>query len=103
MTSIELLFNKLWEEPKDKLTWFSILEQAKEMHYKELMGSMQKGMELQEKENSRIGFRERNGLLPQQKISDEEIDQAAPMGNPTLEEGFVRGAKWYREQLKEGK
>ena len=34
------------------------------------------------------------------KISDEEINQAAPMGNPTLEDGFVRGAKWYREQLK---
>jgi hypothetical protein len=35
------------------------------------------------------------------EISDEEINQAAPMGNPTLEEGFVRGAKWYREQLKQ--
>jgi len=33
-------------------------------------------------------------------ISDEEINQSAPMGNPTLEEGFIRGAKWYREQLK---
>ena len=33
-------------------------------------------------------------------ITHEEIDAAAPQGNPTLEEGFVRGAKWYREQLK---
>jgi hypothetical protein len=68
MTSIDWLFEKLWEAPKDKLTWHYIVKQAKEM-----------------------------------EISDEEINQAAPMGNPTLEEGFVRGAKWYREQLKEGK
>lgn len=66
MTSIEYLFNELWETPKDKLTWHSILEKTKEMHYKELMDSMQRGMELQEKENNRIGFRERNGLIPQQ-------------------------------------
>lgn len=51
------------------------IDTAKEMHHKELMESMQKGMELQEKENNRIGFRERNGLLPQQKILDEEIEK----------------------------
>ena len=37
MKSIEWLFNELWEEPKDKLTWNSILEQAKEMHKQELI------------------------------------------------------------------
>ncbi len=30
-TAVEWLFQKLWEEPKDKLTWQSILEEAKEM------------------------------------------------------------------------
>jgi len=30
-TAVEWLFEKLWEEPKDKLTWQSILEEAKEM------------------------------------------------------------------------
>lgn len=67
MKSIDWLYYKLWEAPKDKLTWHYIVKEAKEMEI----------------------------------ISDEEINQAAPMGNPTLEEGFVRGAKWYREQLKE--
>lgn len=70
MTSIQWLFNKLWEEPKDKFEWHSIFEQAKEMYYKELMGSMQRGMELQEKENKRIGFRERNGLLELPNVSN---------------------------------
>jgi hypothetical protein len=30
-TATEYLFEKLWETPKDKLTWNAILEQAKEM------------------------------------------------------------------------
>jgi hypothetical protein len=30
-TAAEWLFKKLWDEPKDKLTWYAILEQAKEM------------------------------------------------------------------------
>jgi hypothetical protein len=30
-TAVEWLFRKLWEEPKDKFTWQSILEEAKEM------------------------------------------------------------------------
>ena len=43
MTSIELLFNKLWEEPKDKLTWYSILEKAKEMHKQEIIDAWSDG------------------------------------------------------------
>ena len=39
------------------------LQKAKEMHYKEIMDSMQRGMEIQQKYNSRKGFRERNNLL----------------------------------------
>ena len=30
-TATEWLFEKLWETPKDKLTWNAILEQSKEM------------------------------------------------------------------------
>ena len=29
-TATEWLFEKLWDSPKDKLTWNAILEQAKE-------------------------------------------------------------------------
>jgi len=36
MTSIEFLFNELWETSKDKFEWHSILEKAKEMHNKEI-------------------------------------------------------------------
>ena len=30
-TAVQWLFNSLWEEPKDKMTWYAILEEAKEM------------------------------------------------------------------------
>jgi len=30
-TAVQWLFQKLWEEPKDRLTWQSILEEAKDM------------------------------------------------------------------------
>jgi hypothetical protein len=35
-TATEWLFEKLWETPKDKLTWNSILEQAKEMEKQQI-------------------------------------------------------------------
>jgi hypothetical protein len=30
-TEIEWLFKQLWEEPKDKMVWYAILDKAKEM------------------------------------------------------------------------
>jgi hypothetical protein len=62
MTSIEWLLEQV-EHNISK----TIIEQAKEMHYKELMDSMQKGMEIQQKYNKRKGFRERNNLLNDKK------------------------------------
>ena len=29
-TAVDWLFNRLWETPKNKLTWYSILEEAKQ-------------------------------------------------------------------------
>ena len=36
-TSTQWLFEKLWDEPKDKLTWYAILEQAKEMEKQQII------------------------------------------------------------------
>jgi hypothetical protein len=41
-TATQWLFEKLWETPKDKLTWHSILEQAKEMDKKQRIEDMNK-------------------------------------------------------------
>jgi hypothetical protein len=41
--SIDWLFKKLWDEPKDKFIWYALLEQAKEMHKQEIINSYQQG------------------------------------------------------------
>ena len=36
-TSVDWLFQQLWETPKDKLTWNTILSKAKEMEKEQMM------------------------------------------------------------------
>jgi hypothetical protein len=42
-TAVEWLFKKLWDEPKDKLTWYAILEQAKEMEKQQIIDAFYEG------------------------------------------------------------
>ena len=42
-TSTEWLFEKLWDEPKDKLTWYAILQQAKEMEKEQIIETFNDG------------------------------------------------------------
>jgi hypothetical protein len=42
-TATEFLFEKLWNEPKDKLTWNAILEQAKEMDKNNIINAAARG------------------------------------------------------------
>ncbi len=42
-TSTEWLFEKLWDEPKDKLTWYAILQQAKEMEREQIRKAFNEG------------------------------------------------------------
>lgn len=41
--SVDWLFLKLWDTPKDKLNWNAILKQAKEMHKQEIMDAWLNG------------------------------------------------------------
>jgi hypothetical protein len=43
MTSIEYLFNELWDTPKDKFEWHAILDKAKEMHKQEIINAYNEG------------------------------------------------------------
>jgi hypothetical protein len=95
MTSIESLFNKLWEEPKDKLTWNSILEEAKEMHGQEMAQLLQQEIsDNSPKEENKTSYSE---------ISDEEIEEEISKRymHPTQDYAFRDACKWYREQLKQ--
>ena len=42
-TAVEWLFQQLWETPKDKFTWYSILEQAKQMEKEQIIDAYDKG------------------------------------------------------------
>jgi len=36
-TAVDFLFEQLWETPKDKLNWYAILYQAKEMEKEQII------------------------------------------------------------------
>jgi hypothetical protein len=42
-TAVEYLFEQLWETPKDKFNWYSILEQAKKMEKEQIMEAHNQG------------------------------------------------------------
>ena len=44
-TATQWLFEKLWDEPKDKLTWYALLEQAKQMEKEQIIDAFNMGME----------------------------------------------------------
>ena len=44
-TSVEWLFEILWNEPKDKLTWNAILIKAKEMEKREIIDAVNEAIE----------------------------------------------------------
>ena len=54
-SAVEWLFEKLWEEPKDKLTWHSILKQAKEMEKEQIIDAYRKG-KIYQLENSELYY-----------------------------------------------
>jgi len=44
-TAVEWLFEKLWEEPRDKFTWYSILRKAKEIEKGQIIEAFDEGQE----------------------------------------------------------
>ena len=44
-TAVEWLFEILWNEPKDKLTWNAILIKAKEMEKREIIDAVNEAIE----------------------------------------------------------
>jgi hypothetical protein len=43
ITAIEWLFQSLWEEPKDRMAWQSILDEAKEMEKEQIVEAFNSG------------------------------------------------------------
>ena len=84
-TAVEWLFEKLWDEPKDKFTWYALREKAIQM----------------EKEQNNYTEEHLEMVSSQTEISDEKIAEKAEEFEYTDGiYGFKQGVKWYREQLK---
>jgi hypothetical protein len=43
ITAIEWMFQSLWEEPKDRMAWQSILDEAKEMEKEQIVEAFNSG------------------------------------------------------------
>ena len=43
-TAIEWLFKQLWEEPKDKMVWYAILDKAKAMEKQQIIQAVYDSM-----------------------------------------------------------
>jgi hypothetical protein len=90
-TAVEWLFEKLWDEPKDKFTWYALREKAIQMEKEQL-------------DNARPQIVS-NCVI--KEISNEEIEKAWSIVETThvdkwvsFKSMFIEGAKWYKEQLK---
>ena len=42
-TATEWLFDKLWDEPRDKFNWFILLKQAEKMEKEQIIDAYQQG------------------------------------------------------------
>lgn len=42
-TATEWLFEQLWDEPRDKFTWYAILSKAKQMEKEQIMDAFLEG------------------------------------------------------------
>jgi len=46
MTAVQWLFEKLWDTPKDKFTWYALLKEAEEKYDNEIVGGILLGSNL---------------------------------------------------------
>ena len=115
-TAIDWLFQQLWETPKDKLTWYSILKEVKAMKKEQIINTFKEAQVLVVLDDTKRAEQyyyetyESNGSddhLPDVRemveISDEEITKLANdyiLYNDSKRQWVIEGMKLYREQLK---
>lgn len=46
LTAVQWLFEKLWDTPKDKFTWYALLKEAEEKYDNEIVGGILLGSNL---------------------------------------------------------
>ena len=115
-TATEWLFKQLWDEPKDKFTWYTILDKAMQMEKEQIINTFKEAQvlmvmnstkraeqyyyETYESKESDDHIGDANKMV---EISDEEITKLANeyiLYNDSKRQWVIEGMKLYREQLK---
>ena len=116
-TATEWLFKQLWDEPKDKFTWYTILDKAMQMEKEQIINTFKEAQVLvvlddtkraEQYYNETYESKGSDDHLPDVRemveISDEEITKLANeyiLYNDSKRQWVIEGMKLYREQLKQ--
>lgn len=77
-TAVDFLFKKLWDEPKDKFTWFALLKQAKKLHEKQIVSAWQEGYRISDIDTNRYNTgREFSSETPEKYYNETYGDEQA--------------------------
>ena len=122
-TATEWLFKQLWDEPKDKFTWYTILDKAMQMEKEQIIKANEDAStnELGEFLNGKQYYNEtyerkvsddhlpdvREMVASVQKLIDKDIFNQAILAMEEMYgsgcdaeiDAYFRGAKWMKEEL----
>ena len=122
-TATEWLFKQLWDEPKDKFTWYTILDKAMQMEKEQIIKANEDAStnELGEFLNGKQFYNEtyesngsddhlpgvREMAASVQKLIDKDIFNQAILAMEEMYgsgcdaeiDAYFRGAKWMRQEL----
>ena len=123
-TATEWLFKQLWDEPKDKFTWYTILDKAKAIEKEQIINTFKEAQVLVVMDDTKRAeqfyyetyeSKVSDDHLPNvremaasvQKLIDKDIFNQAILAMEEMYgsgcdaeiDAYFRGAKWMREEL----
>ena len=105
-TLVEWLFEKLWETPKDKFTWHSILEQAKQMEKEQSIAELRHkdGTPMRKYNSPKLQEIEMENKQTAVEWLAKEIWKRGPIGEDTptwLKELYEQAKQMEKAQIKD--
>ena len=123
-TATEWLFKQLWDEPKDKFTWYTILDKAMQMEKEQIINTFKEAQVLVVLDDTKRAEQYYNETY-ERKVSDDHLPDVREMeasvqklidkdifnqailameemygsGCDAEIDAYFRGAKWMREEL----
>lgn len=86
-TPVEWLFQKLWDEPKDKLTWYAIREKAIQMEKEQ----NNKTINMENKHLTAVQWLVNEIFAGKTEAWQKEIEKALQIEKEQMEESYCQG------------